>query len=225
MLFTPLRDSVEPPRSPVIPWRLAVRAISWALPRRVEDLPCARSESTQNLCASQMSTVAREPLHSQRRRLDRHRCPATGSQEFRRRPCARPGAIALISSFAAARRAVIARIDRFHWSACITSSLVSHASRIRFVCSEDLLIVTLFLWLATLHVATASRGTRHSSGCDQKPRGIGAWALSRSILPDRTTSTQNAVHAGHNCLSKGRARFRRVSATSRDAVSFCRKRR
>jgi hypothetical protein len=66
----------------------------------------------------------------------------------------------MINLFGSARRADVARIDRFHWSAWITSVLVSHASRARFLCSEDLIIVALFLWLGSLRVATAS----HSGG-------------------------------------------------------------
>ena len=96
----------------------------------------------------------------------------------------------MINLFGSARRADIARIERFHWSAWITSVL-SHASRVRFVCSEDLIIVTLFLWLASLHVASASRGRGRSAGdvCHQG-RGIGARAFSRSIVAERARPNQ-----------------------------------
>src|ERR1700751_3132272 len=100
-----------------------------------------------------MSIETRQELHSQGRCIDCH-CrtlrPATWPWECRRRqplPCARLGNSAVINFFGSARRADVARIDRFHWSAWITSVLVSHASRARFLCSEDLIIVALFLWL------------------------------------------------------------------------------
>jgi hypothetical protein len=94
----------------------------------------------------------------------------------------------MTNSFGAARRVDIERFDRSHWSVRITSVLVNHASRVRFVCSEDLLIVGLFLWLATLHFVAALRGRAPSAGVARRVPSVHG--------PRRRT----AVHAAHTMM-------------------------
>jgi hypothetical protein len=123
----------------------------------------------------------------------------------------------MINLFGSARRADVARIDRFHWSAWITSVLVSHASRARFLCSEDLIIVALFLWLGSLRVATASHsGGRPAGDVCRQARGIRAQAFPRSIVAERGRPNQKTADAGRNGLSGPCARrLRRVKAGER----------
>jgi hypothetical protein len=71
--------------------------------------------------------------------------------------------MAMTKLFATVRRLDIGRIERFRWSAWITWVLANQASRVRFVGSEELLIATLFLWFATLHVVAALRGAAPSA--------------------------------------------------------------
>jgi hypothetical protein len=93
--------------------------------------------------------------------------------------------------FATVRRGDIARIERFHWSAWITWVLANQASRVRFVGFEELLIATLFLWFATLHVVAALRGAAPSADrVYDQACVIGAQALSRPILPAGGTRSE-----------------------------------
>ena len=97
----------------------------------------------------------------------------------------------MANSFARVRPFDIARIERFHWSAWITSVLANQLSRVRLVGSEELLIATLFLWLATLHVVAALRGAAHSADrVHDHACAIEAPTLSRPILPTGGTRAE-----------------------------------
>jgi len=98
----------------------------------------------------------------------------------------------MTNSFARVRPFDLARIERFHWSAWITSVLANQLSRARWVGSEELLIATLFLWLATLHVVVALRGAATPSADRVRDHAcaIEAPALSRPILPTGGTRAE-----------------------------------
>jgi hypothetical protein len=104
--------------------------------------------------------------------------------------------------FATVRRLDIGRIERFHWSARITWILASQASRVRFVGSEELLIATLFLWFATLHVVAALRGAAASADRVQE-QAYAVGALSRPILPPGGTRAEPRRHAAGAMICPG----------------------
>jgi hypothetical protein len=89
--------------------------------------------------------------------------------------------------FARVRPFDIARIERFHWSAWITCVLANQVFRVRLVGFEELLIATLFLWLATVRVVAAFARCRafHHQAC-----AIKVQALSRPILPAGRTRAE-----------------------------------
>jgi hypothetical protein len=84
----------------------------------------------------------------------------------------------------------IARIERFHWSAWITCVLANQVSRVRLGGFEELLIATLFLWLATVHVVAASCGAGpspdrvHDRARAIKPAGLELNCRSRGGRDD-----------------------------------------
>jgi hypothetical protein len=94
----------------------------------------------------------------------------------------------MINPFAATRRVDVERFERLHWGTWITSMLINHASRSRLVCPEDLLIIALFLWLATLDLAAAFRGRTPSAGyVRHKACAIGTWARADELPSTRRT--------------------------------------
>jgi hypothetical protein len=100
----------------------------------------------------------------------------------------------MINSFARVRPFDIARIERSRWSAWITSVLANQLSRVRLVGSEELLINTLFVWLATLHVVAALRGAAPTADRVRDDAcAIEAPALSRPILPTGGTRAEPQV--------------------------------